>query len=208
MENKIMKKTLLAVTLTASLLSGCSTIMGSETRSYNELKIDGQALLLTSNEEGYSASGVQDLEKIRLGVNSAFLIAQPMYERYTERLINTPELGNYMAATEAVESEKEKKAIYDALSIETKKKVDAYLNSSMTQEAMKSATEVVKVLLKNSTAFLTVNTTSILTQVDFTDLRAEKARIAHTTDQLVYLDTTLVSAYQNYKVISAFSNAQ
>ncbi|WP_372882258.1 hypothetical protein [Psychromonas sp.] len=207
-ENKIMKKTILAVTLAATLLSGCSAIMGNETRSYDELKADGQALLLKSNEEGYSASGIQDLEKIRLGVNSAFLIAEPMYERYTENLLNTPELGNFMAATEAAESEEEKKAIYDALPQETKDKVDAYLNSSMTQEVMKGAAEVAKVILKNSTAFLTVNTTSVLTQIDFTDLMAEKARIAHTADQLAYLDTTLVSAYKNYKVISAFSNAQ
>lgn len=207
-ENKTMKKTILAVTLAASLLSGCSTIMGNEARSYEELKADGQALLLASNEEGYSASGIQDLEKIRLGVNSVFLIAEPMYERYTESLLNTPEIGNFMAATEVAESEEEKKAIYDALPKETKDKVDAYLNSSMAQEIMAGLGEAVPVLLKNSTAFLQTNTTSILSQIDFTDLMAEKSRIAHTADQLAYLDTTLVSAYQNYKVISAFSKAQ
>jgi hypothetical protein len=203
-----MKKTFLAITLAASLLSGCSMIAGNETRSYTELKAEGQELLLTSNEEGYSASGIQDLEKIRLGVNSVFLIAAPIYERYTNTLLNTPELNNFMAATEAAESEEEKKAIYDALPREAKDKVDAYLNSSMTKEIMAGLGEAVPVLLKSSAAFLQTNTASILTQVDFSDLSAEKARIAHTYDQLAYLDTTLVSAYQNYKVVSAFSNAQ
>lgn len=203
-----MKKTFLSITLAASLLSGCSMIAGNETRSYTELKAEGQELLLTSNEKGYSASGIQDFEKIRLGVNSVFLISEPIYERYTDTLLNTPELGNFMAATEAAGSEEDKKAIYDALSKETKEKVDAYLNSSMAKEIMAGLGEAVPVLLKNSAALLQTNTVSILAQVDFTDLRAEKARIAHTYNQLTYLDTTLVSAYQNYKIVSAFSNAQ
>lgn len=203
-----MKKTILAVALAASMVSGCSMIAGKETRSYAELQTEGQALLLASNEEGYSASGIQDLEKIRLGVNSVFLIAEPMYERYTEKLINTPELGNFMAATEAAESEEEKKAIYDALTPEMKVKVDKYVNSSVMKDVMKSAGEVAKVILKNSAVFLEMNTTSILTQIDFTDLMAERERIAHTYNQLAYLDTTLVSAYENYRIISAFSNAQ
>lgn len=203
-----MKKTILAVALAASMVSGCSSIMGNETRSYAELKTEGQTLLLASNEEGYSPSGILDLEKTRLSINSVFLIAEPIYERYTETLMNTPEIGNFMAATEAAETEAEKKAIYDSLTPEAKSKVDEYVNSSMAKEIMNGAAEAAKVILTNSTLFLQVNTASILKQVDFTDLIAEKNRISHTYDQLAYLDSTLVSAYKNYQVISAFSNAQ
>lgn len=203
-----MKKTFLSITLAASLLSGCSMIAGNETQSYKSLQAEGQELLLTSNEQGYSVSGIQDLEKIRLGVNSIFLISVPIYERYTDTLVNTTVLGNFMAATEAAKTEEEKKAIYGALPKEAKDKVDAYLDSSMTKEIMAGLGEAMPVVLKSSAAFLQKNTTSILTEVDFTDLRAEKARLDHTYDQLAYLDTTLISAYQNYKVVSAFSNAQ
>lgn len=210
MENKTMKKTLLAVTLAATLISGCSSIMGNETRSYSELKEEGQLLFLASNVEVYSASNVQVLEAARLGINSVFLIAEPMYERYTEKLINTPELGNYMAATEAVDSEEKKQAIYDALTPDMKNKVDEYVNSSAMKEVMESASEVALVLLKNSSVFINMNSNpaTIFRQIDFADLPAEKARIAHTYNQLAYMDTTLVSAYENYKVISSFSNAQ
>ena len=203
-----MKKTILAVTLAASLLSGCSAIMGNEARSYDELKAEGQALLLASNEEGYSPSNIKSLEVARLGVNSVFLIAEPVYERYIETLLTTPEVGNFMAATEAAESEEEKKAIYDALSDENKIIIHEYLNSSLTKEAMKGAKEVTGVIKKNSAAFLALDTKSLLSQVSFADLATEKGHITHTKDQLAYLDTTLVSAYQNYKVVSAFSNAQ
>ena len=208
MENKMMKKTILAVALAASMVSGCSLIPGNEAHSYAELQAEGQALLLASNEEGYSASGIQDLEKIRLGVNSVFLIAEPIYERYTETLMNTTELGQFMAATEAADSEENKKAVYDNLTPEAKAKVDDFLNSSMAKEIMAGLGDVVPVLLKNSAVFLEVNSASILTQVDFGDLKAEKDRFAHTYDQLAYLDTTLVSAYKNYQVVSAFSTAE
>lgn len=203
-----MKKIIIAVSLTISLLSGCSSMSGGEKRSYTELKKEGQEILLSSNVEGYSASDIQDLEKVRIAVNSVFLIAEPIYERYTEALINTPALGNFMAATEAVDTDEEKRMVYEMLTPEDKEIVDKYLSSSVAQEAMKGLGQVVLVILKNSTLFLQVDTSSVLAQVDFTDLLAEKDRIAHTYDQIAYLDSTLVSAYENYKVVSAFSDAQ
>ncbi len=202
-----MKKTILAATLAASLLSGCS-MMGSEGHSYEELKKEGQALLLASNGDGYSPSNIKNLEVARLGVNSVFLVAEPMYERYTETLLSAPKVSNFMAATEAAESEEDKKAIYDALSEEDKIIVNEYLNSSLTKEAMKGAKEVANVIKNNSEVFLALDTKSLLSQVSFANLAAEKGHISHTKDQLAYLDATLVSAYQNYKVVSAFSNAQ
>ena len=203
-----MKKTILASSLAIALLSGCMMTGTSEHASYKELQKEGERLMLSSSAEGYSPTGVHDLEMVRLAVNSGFLIALPIYERYTEELLNTPELGNFFAATENVETEEEKKAIYDSLSPEGKKIIDDYLSSSVVQEMMKGIGEVVGVLLKNSASFLAVNSPSVLAEVDWTDLIGEKNRIAHTYDQIAYLDETIVSAYHNHQIISAFVNAE
>ena len=203
-----MKKTILASSLAIALLSGCMMTGTSEHASYKELQKEGQRLMVSSTVEGYSPTGIHRLEIARIAVNSGFLVAQPIYERYTEQLLNTPELGNFLLATEKAETEEEKKAIYDALDPKQKEVVDKYLTSSVAQEAMKGIGKVVLVLLKNSGSFLVANSPSILAEVDWLDLISEKNRIAHTIDQIAYLDETIVSAYDNYQIVSAFANAE
>lgn len=203
-----MKKTIIASSLAIFLLSGCISTGFGEKSSYVELQKEGQEMMLSSNAGGYSASGVQDLEKVRLVINSTFLVAQPIYERYTETLINTPAIGNYLAATEAVDSKEDKEAIYTALTPSDKKTVDNYLKSSVTKEAMSGMSDVLSVLLENQSTFLTASSGNALLQVDWSDIMAEKDRISHTADQIAYLNSTVVSAYQNYQVVSAFSSAK
>ncbi len=203
-----MKKTLLAMALAVSMVSGCSMIGGSDQVSYEELQKEGNVLLEQSNEAGYKASNVQELEAIRLLVNSAFLASKPAYERYTEELLKTPELGNYFAAVEAVDSEEEKRAIYDGLPSEQKKIVDDFNKSSIGNEIMSGLKDASLVVLKNSAVFLETDTTSMLADIDFSKLMDEKDAVSFTAEQVTYLDKTVVSAYKNYKQVSAFSNSK
>lgn len=203
-----MKKTLLAMALAVSMVSGCSMISGSDQVSYEELQKEGNVLLEQSNEAGYKASNVQELEAIRLLVNSAFLASKPAYERYTEELLKTPELGNYFAAVEAVDSEEEKRAIYDGLPSEQKKIVDDFNKSSIGNEIMSGLKDASLVVLKNSAVFLEADTTSMLADIDFSKLMDEKDAVSFTAEQVTYLDKTVVSAYKNYKQVSAFSNSK
>lgn len=204
----IMKKTVLAMVLAATMVSGCSMIGGSETVSYEDLREQGNVLLLASNEAGYKASDIQQLEAIRLVVNTAFLTAKPVYERYIDELMATPDLNNYFSAVEAMETEEEKRAVYDALNPEQKKIVDEFNQSSVGNEIMLGLKDAALVALKNSAVFLEADTTAMLSDVDFSKLMDEKDAVSLTAEQVIYMDKTVVSAYENYKVISAFSSAQ
>ncbi|KAB2825758.1 MULTISPECIES: hypothetical protein [Aliivibrio] len=215
----MMKKTVLAMVLAATMVSGCSMIGGSETTSYADLRAEGDALYAESKpavrddegkiiEEGYQVSDVAQLEAIRLLVNSAFLSAKPAYERYTDELLATPELGNYFSAVEAKDTEEEKRAVYDSLSDEMKVKVDDFNKSSVSDEIMSGLKDAALVALENSAVFLKADTTAMLSDVDFSKLMDEKDAVSLTAEQVIYLDKTVVSAYENYKIISAFSSAQ
>ena len=203
-----MKKTLLAMTLAASMISGCSMIGGADTVSYDELKKEGDALLLQSDTNGYKASTVAELEVARLVVNSAFLASKPAYDRYTEELLATPALGNYFAAVEAVESEEEKRKIYDELLPKNKKIVDDFNKSSISEEVMSGLADASIVVLKSSAAFLLLDTTSMLSDVEFSEMMGEKDNVSLTMEQISYMDSTIVSAYENHKIVSAFSSAE
>ncbi|KLV07066.1 hypothetical protein ABT56_05755 [Photobacterium aquae] len=202
-----MKKTLLAVALVASLGSGCSMLNKSDTVNYDALRKDGAELMTKANAEGYQPSNVKQLEVVRFTVNTAFLAAKPTYERYIDELKSTPVLGNYFAATEAVETEEEKRAIYDALPADQKKVVDNFMKSSMSEEMMSGLGEAAKVALENSSHFLALDSTDMLSGIDFTQLLTEKENVSFTIDQISYLNATVISAYNNYKTVSAFSRA-
>ncbi len=203
-----MKKTLLAMVFATSMVSGCSMIGGQEAVSYEDLRNEGTELYAVSNTEGYQPSTVQELEVARFSVNTAFLAAKPVYERYTDELLSTPELGNYFAATEAAETEEEKLAIYEALTPEQKETVDNFMESSIADEMMSGLGEAATVALSNASHFLALDTTSMISGVEFSQLMAETDLIETTIEQVDYLDSTIVSAYQNYKIISAFNSAE
>ncbi|MCG7587994.1 hypothetical protein [Photobacterium sp. OFAV2-7] len=203
-----MKKTLLAAIIAASMVSGCSMITDSEKVSYAELQTTGTELAERSNADNYQPSSIKEAEVLRIAVNTAFYAAKPAYERYTEELLATPAVGNYFSAVESVDSEEEKKAVYDALSEENKKAVDKFMASSVFDEVIGGLKEAAVPAMKSATSFLALDTTSLLADINFSELPAEKDKFALTAEQLEYLDKTVVSAYNNYQIISAFSNAQ
>jgi len=221
-----MKKTILAVTIFASLLSGCMTTGGQA--SYADLQAEGQELYLESavvgtpyvittaegNEEkrtvesGYQESNIAELETMRTVINATFLTAKPVYERFSEEMINSPAVGSYFAAIDNAENDEEIAAINAALSPEDKKIIDDFKASSVSEELLAGLKDVALVVLKNSTEFAQMNTASLISSVDFSELMTEKDRLAHTTDQLLYMNDTVVSAYNNYQTISAMNNAE
>lgn len=204
----IMKKTALAMVLAVTMMSGCSMIAGQETVSYEDLKEQGNVLLVQSNEEGYKPSHIGEVEAVRLVVNSTFLTAKPIYERYTDELLADATIGNYFAAVEGKDTEEEKRAIYDALTPENKIKIDNFNKSSINNEMMEGLKDAALVALKNSAVFLEFDVTTMLADVDFTKLMDEKDALSLTAEQIIYLDSTVISAYENYRVISAFSSSK
>ncbi|WP_461536942.1 hypothetical protein [Spongorhabdus nitratireducens] len=202
-----MKKQFLAIAVAASLMTGCAS-NGGEQVNYAELQVVGQDLYAQSVKDSYQPSLIEDVEVVRTSVNAVFLIAKPAYEQYTDKLLQQVEIQTYFAAVEAADSEEDKRAIYDNLDPETKAKVDAFVNSDQSQQIMASLAEASKVALQNIALFKQLDSAGLLKQVSFSDLMAEKDKLAFTGEQIVYLNDTVVSAYKNYQQISAFSKAQ
>ncbi len=194
--------------LAASMLSGCSMIGGQETVSYEDLKHEGAELAIRSNGDNYVPSIVKEAEVARIAVNTAFLASKPAYERYTEELLATPALGNYFSAVEAVDSEEEKRAIYDSLTEEDKKVVDNYMASSVFSEVIEGLKDAALPATKSVVTFMAMDQTDLLDGVEFSALLTEKDKFALTAEQALYLNETVVSAYENYQIISAFSAAE
>ncbi|CAH7002466.1 conserved exported hypothetical protein [Vibrio chagasii] len=203
-----MKKTLLTMVLAASMVSGCSMIGGQETVSYEDLKHEGAELVVRSNGDNYVPSVVKEAEIARIAVNTAFLASKPAYERYTEELLATPALGNYFSAVEAVDSEEEKRAIYDSLTEEDKKVVDNYMASSVFSEVIEGLKDAALPATKSVVTFMAMDQTDLLDGVEFSALLTEKDKFALTAEQALYINETVVSAYENYQIISAFSAAK
>lgn len=203
-----MKKTLLAMALTVSMVSGCSMFGGSDTLSYADLQVQGSELAVRSDAENYEPSVVKEAEVARLAVNTAFHVSKPVYERYIENLLATPEVGNYFSAVEAVDSEEEKRAIYDALSDEDKKMIDDYVASSVFEDIMDGLKNAALPAVNSVATFMALDTAGLLKDVEFTALLLEKEKLALTAEQVLYMNETVVSAYENYQIISAFSSAE
>ncbi|WP_076410392.1 hypothetical protein [Shewanella sp. UCD-KL12] len=203
-----MKKSLLTMLVIAGLTTGCASTSDTSTVSYDDLKAQGNSLFADSVKGAYSPSKVQELEIGRAIVNTAFLTAKPLYEGYIAQIQNEPTVNSYFSAVEAVESEEEKKAIYDALSEPQKKIIDDFNNSEMTKTVMMELGKAVLTATQSLAKFKAIDTTSLIASVDFADMMSEKSKLGLTLDQVVYLNDSVISAYDNYQIISAFRNAQ
>lgn len=205
-----MNKNILAVLVAAALTTGCASSGSTEAISYSALQTEGQELYTQSVVEGgsYEPSLIQDVEVIRTAVNTVFLTAKPVYENYVSQLMNEPVLGNYFSAVEAVDSEEEKRNVYDALASEDRKVIDDFNNYTMGSEVMGSLGDAAKVALKNIAMFKSMDTSGMISGVGFKELLSEKDKLAHTVEQIDYLNDTIISAYNNYQVVSAFRSAQ
>lgn len=202
-----MKKILLSAVIATSLLTGCASNGGSAV-SYADLQAQGSELLAGAQVNSYAPSTVKELEVARTLINTAFLAAKPAYEQFTAAMQKDAVIGNYFAAVEAVKTEEEKKAIYDALAPEDKKAIDAFNNSEMSKQVFAGLGEASLVALKNLAVFEALDTAGLLKSVEFSMLMQEKDKLAFTTKQVAYLNDTVVSAYKNHQIVSAFRSAE
>ncbi len=202
-----MKKTLLSAVIATALLTGCASNGGSVV-DHNKLQTQGSELLAGAQAGSYAPSTIKELEVARTLINTAFLMGQPAYERYTFEMKKDAVIGNYFAAVEAVKTEEEKKAIYDALSPEHKKTIDTFNSSDKTKEIFSGLNEASLVAVKNLLVFEALDTKELLKSVEFAMLMQEKDKLAFTTEQVAYLNNTVISAYNNYQQVSAFRSAE
>ena len=199
-------KKLVAAAVVAILATGCAG-NGAKSVSYDKLVAQGGELYSKSDSKAYEPSSVGSIEIARTAVNTAFLAAKPAYEEYTKQLKNDTALSTYFAAVEAQETEEEKRAVYDALSDETRKVVDDYNNSAMGKKVMAGLAEAAVLAMKNTSAFEKLDTAELLKNIDFSQIMSEKSKLSLTKDQVEYLNDTVISAYNNMKVVSTFSKA-
>lgn len=204
-----MKKQILAVIVAAALTTGCSTSGGTEAVSYDALQTEGQELYTQSVVDGgsYEPSIIKEVEIVRTAVNTAFLAAKPAYENYVSQLKKEPVLGNYFAAVEAADSEEDKRAVYDKLTDEKRIIIDNFNNSTMGNEVMSSLGDAAKVALKNIAIFKSMDSSEMISSVGFSELMSEKNKLSLTVEQISYLNDSVVSAYKNYKTVSAFRSS-
>ena len=47
-----------------------------------------------------------------------------------------------------------------------------------------------------------------MVNLDYKTILAEKDKLALTADQILYLNETVISAYNNYRIVSAFRSAE
>ena len=211
-----MNKKIVVTLLSTLLASGCSVLGGDDTVSYKDLKQEGNDLYKrsivvntsTGDSGSYVPSVIPDVEIVRTTINTLFLTAKPTYEEYINKIMTEPSLNNYFSAVESVETDEEKRAIYDALTVENKKLVDDFNNSSMTKEIMSNLGDASITALNSFSQFKQIDTTSLLASLDFKDMLSEKDKLALTLGQMSYLNDSIISAYDNYKIISAFRQAQ
>lgn len=78
----------------------------------------------------------------------------------------------------------------------------------MSKQVFAGLGEASLVALQNLAVFEALDTTGLLKSVEFSMLMQEKDKLAFTTKQVAYLNDTVVSAYKNHQIVSAFRSAE
>ncbi len=200
-----MKKRLLSLAAIAAITVGCSSTPSSV--PYAELEVEGDKIYARSVSGAYVPSTIEDVEIVRTAINAVFVMAKPVYENYVSNLMNEPALNNYFSAVEAAQSEEDKRAIYNMLSDQDRKTVDDFNESNLGQEIGENLLDISSIALENIMLFDQMDTGSML-NLDYKTILAEKDKLALTSDQILYLNETVISAYNNYRIVSAFRSAE
>lgn len=195
-----MKRSLLAAALAVSFISGC---VSTSAPTFDDLKSTGSELASTE----YKASSVSDVEKIRQIVNRTFIAAKPVYENYVDTLLAESDVSNYVSAVRNAESEEEAAKLYESLTPEQKQKVDRVINSEQMKEIFLSLGKLALETNQITDVFGSMDKTSFLTELDFSNLVTEKDNLSFTMSQLDYLNDTIASAYKNHQIMARFSSS-
>lgn len=203
-----MKKVALAVSVAMALMTGCASNSG-ESVSHKDLVARGVEIYTHSTTDAYQASAVKEIEIARSAINTAFLMGKPAYEGYYQEATKSAGIQSYMAAVNDAGGSKEKaKEIYDALTPEQKKVVKDFYTGEKNKQIMEGLRKAAEVALKNITEFQNLDTAALLKQVDFSQMMAEKDKLALTADQISYLQDTVVPTWNLYQQISGLGKAE
>lgn len=192
-----MKKTLLAITLSTALLSGCMTTQSSDfVEQGNQL----------SNIE-YAATPSPALESIRMPVHSLFTAGKGIYDTYLAKAQNNKDFQTFLKFSEG-KSEEEITAHFNSLPTESQKNITDFDNAN--GEITKKLINLGGELLVQQTAFASVDYKNLLKEAGVSFLKMPNAigAITDTTNELSYLSGTIGQVTKISNTLEAMSTAQ
>ena len=211
----MMKKTVLAMVLAATMVSGCSMIGGSD-YSVENIKEQGDELLTSSTVEvqvvtdvngeekktlaGYQTSTIKEGEIARLSVNAAFLAAKPVFDKFSARLKEDDKAGRLITLLQNSDDEE---ATWKSFTKEEQDLVGDFFDSEMMEELMDSMGEVAQTSALSIGKFMLLDQTKMMSDLPFETAYAEKDLYGHTYDQTVYLKNSVVKVNDLYVQVQA-----
>lgn len=192
-----MKKTLLAAIIAASMVSGCS-MLGATEQTPAQLNAKSQELAA----QEYTESSIQPVEQVRMAVNSLFKESTPIYADYTKHVDTNKVGGQVSSALMMKETDEERDAFLADLKANKTDDYNAYIafiNDKYMDSIYKRALKVGAEIAVQTMAFSEIDQTSLLGQIDFSELGNEKDKLVLTADQVMMLNDTVYSLYQEYQ---------
>ena len=172
-----MKKVALAVSIAMALMTGCASNSGEST-SHEDLNAKGVEIYNQSTTDAYQTSAVKEIEIARSAINTAFLMGKPAYEGYYQEAMKHAGLKNFIAAANNAGSEEKIKELYDSLPAEDQKAIEDFYTGEKNKQVMEGLGQAALVGLKNIAEFQKLDTAGLLKQVDFSQMMAEKDKLA------------------------------
>lgn len=204
------KKNVVAVVLASSMMFGCSAFSGNAGVDYDQQLVAGNELSVRATDE-YKFSKIKEGELVRTTVNTAFLVAKPMYEDYIKSAENQPEVKQFLAYTQNM-SEEDREAAFNELDAASKEKVTQYVNSSVFDSMLSGLGNASKAALSAAAKFDEEKLLSLVTDsnsgLDFTEIMQEQSLYELTGEQVMFMNDSVISAYQTAKQLSALANAE
>lgn len=204
------KKNVVAVVLASSMMFGCSAFSDNASVDYDQQLVVGNELSVRATDE-YQFSKIKEGELVRTTVNTAFLIAKPMYEDYIKSAENQPEVKQFLAYTQNM-SEEEREAAFNQLDDESKAKVKQYVESSAFDSVLAGLGDASKAALSAASKFDEEKLLGLVTDsnigLGFKDIMQEQSLYELTGEQIMFMNDSVISAYQTAKQLSALTNAQ
>ncbi len=179
------------------MVSGCS-MLGATEQTPAQLNAKSQELAA----QEYTESSIQPVEQVRMAVNSLFKESTPIYADYTKHVDTNKVGGQVSSALMMKETDEERDAFLADLKANKTDDYNAYIafiNDKYMDSIYKRALKVGAEIAVQTMAFSELNQTSLLSQIDFSELGNEKDKLVLTADQVMMLNDTVYSLYQEYQ---------
>ncbi|MGF1715943.1 hypothetical protein [Photobacterium chitinilyticum] len=192
-----MKKTLIATVIAASMVSGCS-MFGATEQTPATLNLKAQEL----STQQYTNSSIQQVEQVRLIINSLFTESVPIYSDYAKHIETNQVGGQVSSALMMKESDEERDTFIADLKANKNDDYNAYIafiNDTYMDSIYKRSLKVGAEIAVQTLAFNKIDQSALLGELDFSQLGTEKDKLTLTTEQISVLNDTVYSLYQEYQ---------